>query len=162
MASLPLQCMSVAAEREFSKSSEMESLKKAKAEFSIAEKNGWQRITCRFKGLQAERLYSLCFRLNGKFWFDAFQVNAGSEATAYSSQLPAEVALTPARGDASQVRTHFDDEPALMEWTVTGASPDDRLRGRSSTWTIRPPICRMFPLDGSTLQKGSWNYALPG
>ncbi len=136
-------------------------LKKAKAEFSVAEKNGWQRITCRFKGTKAERLYSLWFRLNGKFWFDAFQVNAGSEATAYGSQLPAEVALTPARGDASQVRTHFDDEPALMEWTVTGASPGDRLRGRVVDLDNQTADLSDVSLDGSTLQKGSWNYAMP-
>ncbi len=130
--------------------------------FSITENEGWQRISCRFGGSKSKRLYTLCFRLNGKFWFDAFQVNAGKEATDYASQFPAEVALHPAKGDASEVRIQFDDEPARVEWTATGARKGDLLKGRVIDLDQKASELPSITLDGSALQTGSWDYALPG
>ena len=136
--------------------------KKAETPFSITEEAGWQRISCRFKGSKSDRLYSLWFRIEGKLWFDAFQVNPGKEATAYASQFPAEVALSPAKGDASQVRIQFDDEAARVEWTVTGARKGDVLKGRVVDLDQKASDLPSVTLDGNLLQTGSWNYALPG
>lgn len=136
--------------------------KKAGENFSLTEQDGWQRITCRFKGSAAERLYAVRLRLNGRFLFDGFQVNPGTAAVDYKSQLPAEVALSPIDGDASMVRTQFEDEVSQVAWTVTGAVRGDTLKGKVVDLDNSSVDLPSIVLNGEHLEKGRWNYALPG
>jgi hypothetical protein len=136
--------------------------KKAGEKFSLTEQDGWKRLSCRFKGSATERLYALRLRLNGTFHFDGFQVNPGSQPTDYASQFPAEVALSPADGDAAAVRTQFDDEASRVAWTVTGASSGDILKGKVIDLDNRSADLPNVTLKGESLETGDWDYALSG
>ncbi len=128
---------------------------------SVYEEQGWTRFQCTFTGSTQEKLYSLCLEINGEVHLDSFQVNAGSAPIDYASEYPAEVALAPKAGPLSELRMQYEDEPTLVQWTVTGAEPGSVLKGKvvdlNGTSADLPPAT----LNDQKLQSGEWNYALP-
>lgn len=90
--------------------------------------NEWQRIKVSFSPRLIARAYGLQIEGKGDLLIDAMQVESGSDATPYSSQLSCEVALACPEGDASPALVQFDDEPAMIKFCVTGNVPDAILK----------------------------------
>lgn len=139
-----------------------EKLRKAAAvPVSVYEEQGWTRFQCTFKASTTEKLYTLCLEIAGQVYLDSFQVNPGSAPQDYASEYPAEVALSPKEGPLSSLRMQYEDEPALVCWTVTGAEAGSILKGKvvdlNGATADLPPV----PLTDQKLQTGEWNYALP-
>lgn len=126
--------------------------------FVVTDADGWKRIYCRFKGTAREPFYAMRLEIRGQVWLDGFQVSMGRELLPYASGQPAEIALSVVEGELPGTRMQFADEPALVRWTVTGASVGDHLMGsvidlNGTRWPLPDVI-----LSGEPLQSGEWNF----
>jgi hypothetical protein len=94
----------------------------------LSKINEWQRINITFSPRLTARAYGLRIEGKGELWIDAMQVEAGSDATSYSSQLACEVALACPEGDALPALVQFDDELPLIRFCICGNIPDAILK----------------------------------
>ncbi|MBL8992805.1 MAG: hypothetical protein JNM63_05650, partial [Spirochaetia bacterium] len=134
----------------------------ATQKFSVAEGEGWKRVSCTFRANSSEKHYALSFKLKGKFWLDGFQVNPGDKAAAFSPEFSAETALAAADGELGAVRIHFDDETPSAAWTVLGAKAGDILKGKVFDLGGASANLSEVKLKGDKSESGKWNYLLPG
>jgi hypothetical protein len=130
-------------------------------EFAIEDGDDWKRITCTFDASAKKKLYGIRFKLDGKFWFDGFQVNAGREPSPYQSALPAEVALQAEGGDLESVRMQFADENPLIRWTVTGAQAGNVLAAKVVDLNGTAKNLPEIALKGEASESGTIDYAMP-
>lgn len=82
--------------------------------------DAWQRVALSFDPAFMATLNQLRLTVNGSAWIDAMQVLPGEDAGEYAPRLPYEVALAFPKSDASVGRVQFDDEPATLDYAVTG------------------------------------------
>jgi hypothetical protein len=90
------------------------------------ELNGrdWQRVSVRFKPDLLGRPQGVRIEGSGDFWLDALQVERGAEPTAYESPGACEVSLA----TDSPIRVQFDDEAAVVRYSVSGRAQGATLR----------------------------------
>jgi hypothetical protein len=91
--------------------------------------DGWTRCTLTFTPRACAATHGLRIEGTGTLWIDALQVEMGREAHPYAAAMPMEVALACA-GSASVARTQFADEPATIDYCVTGAAPRAILKAQ--------------------------------
>lgn len=84
--------------------------------FSV-DSDDWQRVTLTFDPVLLARQHQLVLDTTGTIRADAFQLEPGKKATEYV-QRP-EVSLSLPNTDASVARIQFDDDPAVVNFTVT-------------------------------------------
>ncbi|MGQ9607658.1 MAG: hypothetical protein ACUVWN_00010 [bacterium] len=86
--------------------------------FNIDSENLWQRYYVKFNPRLIAKVYSIMLECSGNFWIDAFQVEPGTEPTEYKNNC--EIALSCPKSDTSYINVQFDDEPAIIQYCVSG------------------------------------------
>jgi hypothetical protein len=90
---------------------------------------------------------------------DAVQVASDASPRRYSSQMPAEVALS----TGSLTNIHFADEPAQIKYSVTGSTGGATLRSRAINLYGKEATLLAIPLKAGAALNGSLNYGVfPG
>lgn len=92
-------------------------------DWQVKPADGWKRVSVSFDPGIAPRVRALRWSINGDVRLDALQVEPNAQATAYEPPAPLEVAFAPGAGDAAEVRVHFNDEPAVLNYAIVGAVP---------------------------------------
>ncbi|GIX07581.1 MAG: hypothetical protein KatS3mg115_1984 [Candidatus Poribacteria bacterium] len=91
----------------------------------------WRSVQVRFEPVLEAQAYTLRLELEGNGWLDAVQVAQESElGERYTSGYAAEVALGTLLGEAAAARIQFQDEPAEVQYAVTGMNEGRTLRVR--------------------------------
>ena len=90
----------------------------------------FQRVAVTFRPELLGKAHQLQIEAEGSLWLDALQVVRGTETTPYASQMTCEVALGLPESEAAAARVQFMDEPAEVEFCVTGEAPGAVLKSR--------------------------------
>lgn len=90
----------------------------------------FRRVSITFQPELLGRAHQLQIEADDSVWLDALQVVRGTELTPYASQMTCEVALGLPASEAARARVQFMDEPAEVEFCVTGEAPGAVLRSR--------------------------------
>ena len=90
----------------------------------------WKRVACTFNPAMLAETHQLQLVTTGTLWIDAMQVEPGSSATEYQSALPCEVSLSLPPSQTSTPRIQFIDEPAAVDFAVTGKFSGAVLKAR--------------------------------
>lgn len=80
----------------------------------------WKPVTLHFKPRPASNLHLCRWQVNGEVWIDSLQVHAGKESLDYANLERPEVSLAVPASDASAAKIQFGEEPAEIDWAVTG------------------------------------------
>jgi len=133
----------------------------AKKAFEVKDGQGWQRLHVPFKPKLMAEVYAMVIDWTGTVWIDALQVAPMDEKTgqpqAYAPQMRTEVALALPESDASCARVQFADEPAEVQWCVTGDVPAGAaLRGKVTNAYGEEASTLGIALDGKPLAQGKW------
>lgn len=96
-------------------------------EKKLAPSREWKRCSFDFKAPEFNTGSVLIFRTRGVAEVDAFRVAPKGE-TEYRSQGECELAFTLPQSDASEARVQFEDEPALLQWKISGKSQGTEVR----------------------------------
>ncbi|MFA7236652.1 MAG: hypothetical protein WC058_07295 [Phycisphaeraceae bacterium] len=139
----------------------------AKSDFNVDSSQEWKRIEVPFTPNILGRIHSIQLVLNQPtrgLWVDALQAEEGEHAGPYVSMKTAEVALAcPSDTDAAAARIQFADEPAEVEYCVTGAESGSVLKtevfdlyGHERSL---PDI--LLPLNGTSPVRGRLAYDPP-
>lgn len=99
----------------------------AQQSFAPEQTPGLRRVHVVFNPVLMARAYSLCLEGSQTFWIDALQVEPGKEPTPYRPAAACEVSLACPASDASMMRVQFIDEPATVEYVVTGKAQNAHL-----------------------------------
>lgn len=118
----------------------------------------WKRLQVTFEPKLMSQAYGIRIEAQGDFWIDAMQVEPGEEAKPYSSQLDCEVSLACTEGDASAALVHFEDEPALIRYCVSGKANEANLRFRVVNVYGDEKLLPGITLDAMSLQYGESEY----
>lgn len=90
----------------------------------------WQRVAVTFEPVLGGEVHGLRIQGEGELWLDAFQVERGTQATAYRAPAPCELALRCPASETSSAGVQFDGEPTRVEAFVTAAQPGAVLKAR--------------------------------
>ena len=87
-----------------------------------ADVNGdqWKRVSLKFMPEMLAETHQLQLVISGTIWIDAMQVEPGETPTEYHSAMPCEVSLAVSKSETSTPRIQFIDEPATVDFAVTG------------------------------------------
>ncbi|HZZ45033.1 MAG TPA: hypothetical protein VFE58_19005, partial [Tepidisphaeraceae bacterium] len=117
----------------------------------------WQRVVLTFEpGLMA-REHQLVLDCSGEVWVDAFQLEPGEKATDYVTRP--EVSLAFPKTDASVARIQFDDDPAIINFMVTGGG-DNALNTKVYDIYGEERQLTDIALSGEEISTGSLQYEL--
>ncbi len=126
----------------------------------------WQRVEVPFEPRLGEKLYTMDLSLTGDVLVDGWQVNPGDQATPYRSQLPVEVSLACPAAETSEARVQFSNEPALVDYYVSGNPFVDETKG---TPTLHAKIVNLYgeealikpiALKSGNVNTGKFNFDL--
>src|SRR5206468_1321063 len=97
-----------------------------------ADVNGdeWKRVSVRFSPAMLAETHQLQLVTSGTIWIDALQVEPGESATEYQSALPCEVSLAVPQSETSTPRIQFIEEPATIDFAVTGNASNAILKSK--------------------------------
>ncbi len=95
---------------------------KALRQMKLAPSAGWKRIALPFRAPPDAWAFTLKIRGTGRIWVDAFRAAPASEQE-YRSAGECEVALTLPETELAASRIQFADEPARIDYHVTGNIP---------------------------------------
>jgi hypothetical protein len=117
----------------------------------------WTRVEVPFApGLMA-RSHQVVLEVAGEVWADAFQVEPGDQATDYVKRP--EVSLAFPRTDASVVRIQFEDDPAIVNFMVTGAEKHNLNARVTNVYGEERALPDVALVGGGTAQ-GSLQYVV--
>ncbi len=88
---------------------------------TITPTSTWQRVELPFKPVLGGQVHILQLEGSGSLWLDAMQVERGGQAQAYTPQGACEVMLACPAGATGTPGVQFTDEPATVQFAVTGA-----------------------------------------
>lgn len=122
----------------------------------------WKRLVIPWQPeMMAHPPYSVRFKIDmkkgDKIWFDAMQVERGTEATPNKMGMDAEVQIAVKQYDT---RIQFTEDPDEIQWAVTGDFKGGKLHinvedAYGDRWSLKP-----IPLDGDgKLMTGTANFA---
>ncbi|GEM_PF-2297333 len=134
--------------------------KRARVELDGSEE--WKRLVIPWQPeMMAHPPYSVRFYINmekgDEIWFDAMQVEKGTEATPYTLGMDAEVQIAVKQFDT---RIQFTEEPDELDWAVSGDFQGGQLHINvedlyGDRWSLQP-----IPLEGEgKLLQGTVNFA---
>lgn len=98
----------------------------AHKDFDLSDGNVWRRQKLPFVPNLFGQVYAMKFEGAGSFWLDGFQVEAGDATRSYTTQMPCEVALS----CNSPIRIQFSDEPAVVDFCVSGQAQVKVLKAK--------------------------------
>jgi hypothetical protein len=118
----------------------------------------WKRHELEFTPDLAAKTHTLRFQSEGGFdlWLDALQVTSDQLPREYSMQMLAEVALS----TGSTTNIHFSDEPAQINYTVSGKAAGATLNYRVVSLAGDETTPAAIGIKAGAAQSGSLNYAL--
>ncbi|NSW58575.1 MAG: hypothetical protein HPY44_21395 [Armatimonadetes bacterium] len=102
----------------------------ARRAWTLSSADAWERVWVKFDPVLMAGVYGVVIEAPGTFWLDAMQVHSGAEPVPYCPQQPCEVALAIPESDASCALVQFADEPARVNWMLTGETQRAHLRAR--------------------------------
>lgn len=145
--------------RMFSDTSQWDSSGVASKEFRLTDQ--WQRVSLTFDPIFMGALHQLRLRFSGTAWIDAMQLVPGEQDTAYAPRLPYEVALACPKSDASIARIQFTDEPAVLDYAVTGTGTTAPvLKAKAVNVYGQEKPLPAVTLSKEALQKGQLRFDL--
>jgi hypothetical protein len=118
----------------------------------------WKRYELEFTPDLTAKTHTLRFQSESGFnlWLDAVQVASDTSPREYSTQMPAEVALS----TGSPTNIHFSDEPAQIKYAVSGNVTGATLKYRVVSLTGDEATPAPIVVKTGGPQNGSLNYAL--
>lgn len=117
----------------------------------------WDRVELAFDPTLLARQHQVVLDVTGTVWADAFQLEPGETATEYVRRP--EVSLVIPETDASVARIQFDDDPAVVDFVVTGGE-NNVLNARVHDVTGRSRTLPDIALVGASIARGSLSYAI--
>lgn len=118
----------------------------------------WQRTSVTFEPVLAGEVHGLRIEAGGRLLLDGLQVERGEAATPYRPAEPCEVVLACAPSEVSRARIQFEDEPALVDYAVTGEGAVT-LRARVVTLYGETHELPPVALSGEGLRAGRLDFA---
>ncbi len=126
---------------------------------TVTLEDRWQRVSITFDPVFMEELHQLRLIVRGSAWIDGLQLMPGTESGEYSSRLPYEVALAFPQSRASAARVQFEDEPAILDYAVTGKGEKRAvLAAKVINAYGEERKLQSQPLGGEFVQKGQIRY----
>jgi hypothetical protein len=118
---------------------------------------GWKRYELEFPPDLTAKSHTLRFQSEKGFdlWLDAVQVASDQSPREYTSQMPAEIALSA----GSPAGIHFSDEPAQVKYFVSNAPQGSTLKFRVANLYGEETAASALKLNDGT-RNGNLNYAL--
>jgi hypothetical protein len=131
-----------------------------KTSFQVKAGEPWQRIAVSFQPVMVASVHWMRIEDGrGEFWIDAAQVNRGNAPTNYTPQMQAEVAIAvPAACEAAPARVQFEDEPAKLDFAVTGAPAGSYLHTKVLNVYGDAQMLEPKPLKGIFLEQMPLEY----
>ncbi|MDR3709811.1 MAG: hypothetical protein P4L33_16060 [Capsulimonadaceae bacterium] len=126
---------------------------------NISSADGWKRIETPFKPEPYALRDQISLQGKGSLWLDALQVEEGDQARPYASGFPAEVSLALPASPTSCDNIQFVDEPAKVEYAVSGSVSGSRLVAQVVNVYGETRKLPASDLGGKTLTTGAWNLA---
>ncbi len=123
-------------------------------EKELSPSREWKRCSFDFKASEFNTGCVLSFRTRGVAELDAFRVAPKGE-TEYRSRGECELAFTLPQSDASEARVQFHDEPALLQWKITGKSQGTEVR-----FKVENLYRETKELPAASASSGTLNYDL--
>ncbi len=118
----------------------------------------WQRVSVTFEPVLAGGVHGLRIEGSGELLLDGLQVERGETATPYRPAGPCEVVLAAPPSEVSAARAQFEDEPAVVDYAVTGAEAATlrmKVTNLYGDSVDLPPV----PLTGDGLRVGTIDYS---
>ncbi len=125
--------------------------------------DAWERVAVALEPRPLMRFGAFRIEAAGDLWIDALQVAPGDGPRPYATRAVCEVALATVEPErekarAARLRVHFDDEPALVRYAVTGKAPEAVLRGKVVTPYGTEAALPDRRLGEEFLTEGTWRY----
>ncbi len=118
----------------------------------------WQRVEIPFAPVLLAKVYEWRAEGAGTLWLDALQAGPADRVKEYVSPGACEVALACPAGEAAAARIRFEDEPAEVQWCVTGTAPGAALKARVVNLYGEARDLPPVPLGPGFLARGAFRF----
>ncbi len=118
----------------------------------------WKRLSLKFTPAMLAETHQLQLVTSGTIWIDAMQIEPGETATEYHPAMPCEVSLAVSKSETSTPRIQFIDEPATVDFAVTGKFAGAILKSKVVNLYGEEKSLADVKLGDDFLRRGRLNY----